>query len=102
MVHPGFLLAKISVPTYDSGGGAKQAHHLRFKHGDFDWEAWAAAEGKPFVLKVTMTGRSEQVRFLRTRHSRGELEFPPLGRGARRHLGNAASLLAEPLDRTPL
>ena len=58
MVHLGFLLAKISVPTYDSGDGAKQAHHLRFKQGDFNWEAWVAAEGKSFVLKVTMTGRT--------------------------------------------
>jgi hypothetical protein len=41
-------------------------HHLRFKQGDFDWEAWVAAEGKPFVLKVTMTGRTDTGTFVTT------------------------------------
>jgi hypothetical protein len=44
--------------------GDKQAHHLRFKQPDFDWEAWVAAEGKPFVLKVTMTGRTDTGTFV--------------------------------------
>ena len=44
--------------------GDKQAYHLRFKQGDFDWEAWVAAEGKPLVLKVTMTGRTDTGTFV--------------------------------------
>jgi hypothetical protein len=75
MVHPGFLLAKISVPTYDSGGGAKQAHHLRFKQGDFDWEAWLAAEGKPFVPKVTMTGRTDAKQAHHLRFKQGDFDW---------------------------
>jgi hypothetical protein len=29
------------------------AHHLKFSQEGFDWEMWVAAEGKPFVLRMT-------------------------------------------------
>jgi hypothetical protein len=29
------------------------AHHMKFSQDQFDWEMWVAAEGKPFVLKMT-------------------------------------------------
>jgi hypothetical protein len=31
------------------------AHHLKFSQDQFDWELWAAAEGKPLVLKIVTT-----------------------------------------------
>jgi hypothetical protein len=39
--------------------GDKTAHRLRFKQPELDWEMWVAAEDKPFVLKVSLTGRTE-------------------------------------------
>jgi hypothetical protein len=30
-----------------------QTHHLKFKQPGFDWELFVAAEGKPFVLRMT-------------------------------------------------
>jgi hypothetical protein len=30
-----------------------EAHHLKFTQAEFNWEMWVAAEGKPFVLKMT-------------------------------------------------
>jgi hypothetical protein len=29
------------------------AHHLKFSQDQFDWEMWVAAEGKPFILRMT-------------------------------------------------
>jgi hypothetical protein len=29
------------------------AHHMKFSQDQFDWEMWVAAEGKPFVLRMT-------------------------------------------------
>lgn len=29
------------------------AHHMKFSQDQFDWEMWVAAEGKPFVLKMS-------------------------------------------------
>jgi hypothetical protein len=29
------------------------AHHMKFSQDQFDWELWVAAEGKPFVLRMT-------------------------------------------------
>lgn len=35
--------------------GGKEAHHLKFKQDNFDWELWVAAEGQPLVLKASST-----------------------------------------------
>jgi hypothetical protein len=32
-----------------------EAHHLKFIQGEFHWELWVAAEGKPLVLKMKTT-----------------------------------------------
>jgi hypothetical protein len=29
------------------------AHHLKFSQEGFDWEMWVAAEGKPFIVRMT-------------------------------------------------
>ncbi len=29
------------------------AHHMKFSQDQFDWEMWVAAEGKPFILRMT-------------------------------------------------
>jgi hypothetical protein len=29
------------------------AHHMKFSQDQFDWEMWVAADGKPFVLRMT-------------------------------------------------
>jgi hypothetical protein len=38
------------------------AHHLKFSQDQFDWEMWVAAEGKPFVLRMsnTLFGKSTE------------------------------------------
>jgi hypothetical protein len=33
----------------------QEAHHLKFIQGEFHWELWVAAEGKPLVLKMKTT-----------------------------------------------
>jgi hypothetical protein len=32
-----------------------EAHHIKFKQPEFDWELFIAAEGKPYVLRMTNT-----------------------------------------------
>jgi hypothetical protein len=32
--------------------GGKEAHHLRFKQPNLDWEIWVPVEGEPFVVKA--------------------------------------------------
>jgi hypothetical protein len=62
--------------------GDKQAHHLRFKQGDFDWEAW--------VLKVTMTGRTDTGTFVtRELYDNWKVNQPP---------GNDAFRITAPAD----
>jgi hypothetical protein len=36
------------------------AHHLKFSQPEFEWELWVAAEGKPFILKMTSTASGDQ------------------------------------------
>ncbi len=31
------------------------AHHMKFSQDQFDWEMWVAAEGKPFVLRMSQS-----------------------------------------------
>lgn len=33
----------------------KDAHHMKFKQDEFDWELWVAADGEPFIVKGTTT-----------------------------------------------
>ncbi len=39
--------------------GDAVAHHLKLHQPDLDWEAWVAAEGKPFVLKVVTSAAGD-------------------------------------------
>jgi outer membrane protein assembly factor BamB len=42
--------------------GDADAHHLKLTQPDLEWEAWVAAEGKPFVLKVVTRAAGENVK----------------------------------------
>jgi putative intracellular protease/amidase len=39
--------------------GEVEAHHLKFRQHQFDWEMWVAVEGKPLVVKMTRTHRGD-------------------------------------------
>jgi hypothetical protein len=42
--------------------GDQPAHHLKFTQPEFAWEMWVATEGKPLVLKIVTTHKSEEAR----------------------------------------
>jgi hypothetical protein len=44
------------------------AHHMKFSQDQFDWEMWVAAEGKPFVLRMSQSvdGPNAKTRFTET------------------------------------
>jgi outer membrane protein assembly factor BamB len=44
--------------------GGIDAHHVKLKQPDLDWEVWVAAEGKPLVLKVVTNVANESVKMV--------------------------------------
>jgi len=44
------------------------AHHMKFSQDQFDWEMWVAAEGKPFVLRMSQSvdGPNGKTKFTET------------------------------------
>jgi hypothetical protein len=38
------------------------AHHLKFSQDQFNWEMWVAAEGKPFVLRMSRSADGDGVK----------------------------------------
>jgi hypothetical protein len=44
--------------------GQVNAHHLKLKQPDLEWEVWIAAEGKPLVLKVVTRTAGDGVRMV--------------------------------------
>jgi outer membrane protein assembly factor BamB len=41
-----------------------EAHHVKLKQPDLDWELWVAAEGKPYVLKVVTNVSNESAKMV--------------------------------------
>jgi hypothetical protein len=86
------LLDTVTSCTYvgQEKVGEANAHHLTFKQPDLEWEAWVAAEGKPFVLKVVTRFANEEVKMVtvetykqwKVDHEPGDAAFkfvPPAG-----------------------
>jgi hypothetical protein len=38
------------------------AHHMKFSQDQFNWEMWVAAEGKPFVLRMSRSADGDSVK----------------------------------------
>src|SRR5262249_16689748 len=39
-----------------------KAHHLKFSQPEFEWELWVAAQGKPFILKMSSNASNEEIK----------------------------------------
>lgn len=58
------LLDSVTACTYagEEKVGDVNAHHVKCKQPDLEWEVWVAAEGKPFVLKVITRIAGDEVK----------------------------------------
>jgi hypothetical protein len=39
------------------------AHRMKFSQNEFDWELWVAAEGKPYILRMSSSGEGPHGKF---------------------------------------
>jgi outer membrane protein assembly factor BamB len=56
-------VASCEYAGHDKIGGM-EAHHVKLKQPDLDWEVWIAAEGKPYVLKVVTNVAQDSVKMV--------------------------------------